>query len=155
MGQTQWLCCATTQHISCFTCQTWKEWTPTMWTIKHWRNWPRYVNQENWFDFIHETNPSSSMISTTVKLSSSTNTQCNNKSVIFLTRNTFILESYGSSRLKLKIYVRGQLSNEDKQTTNKKWIQTKRNGKNTWIDNAYYVTAKFRTSRSATLGELT
>ena len=44
--------------------------------------------------------------------------------------------------LKLKIYVRGQLSNEDKQTTNKKWIQTKRNGKNTWIDNAYYVTAK-------------
>ena len=39
-----------------------------MWTIKHWRNWPRYVNQENWFDFIHETNPSSSMISTTVKL---------------------------------------------------------------------------------------
>ena len=82
------------------------------------------------------------MISTTVKLSSSTNTQCNNKSVIFLTRNTFILESYGSSRLKLKICIRGQLSNEDKQTTNKKRIQTKRNGKNTWIDNAYYVTAK-------------
>ena len=100
------------------------------------------MNQENWFDFIHETNPSSSMISTTVKLSSSADAQCNNKSVIFLTRNTFIFESYGSSRLKLKIYVRGQLSNEDKQTTNKKRIQTKRNGKNTWIDNAYYVTAK-------------
>ena len=68
------------------------------------------MNQENWFDFIHETNPSSSVIFTTVKLSSSANTQCNNKSVISLTRNTFIFESYGSSRLKLKIYVRGQLS---------------------------------------------